>query len=43
LTKNTYQAREIEEFERKVHDDSISMKVETMAAIIKKSSIRSMG
>jgi len=33
----------MEEFERKVHDDSIPMKVKTMAVIIKKSSIQSTG
>ena len=40
-TWSTYQAREIEELERILHDDSILMKVETMAVIIKKSSSQS--
>jgi len=43
LDPHIYQARETEEFERKVHDDSIPMKVETMAAILKKLSSQSMG
>jgi len=33
----------MEEFERKLQGDSILMKVETMAAIIKRSSSQSMG
>jgi len=33
----------MEEFERKLHDENILMKVETVAAIIKKSSSQSMG
>ena len=37
------QAREMEEFERKLHNNSIPMKVEIMAAIIRKLSSQSMG
>jgi len=37
------QAREMEEFERKLHSNSTPMKVEIMAAIIRKLSSQSMG
>ena len=42
LGPHNYQAREMEEFERKEHD-SIPIKVKTVAAIIKKSSSQSIG